>query len=1056
MTAPATLEPATPETTEDEDAPEVAPPTPPETEGRSAPRKARRPRRRRPRIDVSTWTPPVLRFRRLPVVALVTVAFAVLGFSWGWADGRLTFDGRGVGLYARVALGQWRSTGGVPYWLSSMWNGTPIWAIAPSLPTLVLVPLAAHMGPDAAVRVATVAAQIVGGWGAYVLAASLWGRRAPATLVAGLLYGLHPIFVSHGALFGHETSAWVMAATPWLAWSFRKTLRGDGAGYVVAAGLVAGFAVVHQAEHAYSLVVMCACMMGVEMARRRGRARGRDGVGGVVVRAGTAAAMGVGSIAFWLLPFLSLGKSFVLTPPESARFALTNASLGRRPGAWLTRSGGATGIPTGERLVRAFDRVDGILGGTFYLSWLCVALTLVTIVVFLRRDRDGHLTAILFASAIGVWMSTGGVALAQSQLAERHHVLALAILGVVVGFLVRAFLRRLHLRHATAAGVFTLVFLVVMPYLTPFMFLQRVVPFLSSIRFPRFYPLAVLGLALGAAYPLLFLHGWARERRRDLAPLLSVAACLAVAGLFVLDIAPYRDYYRLRPPDATGAYRRATQVLAEGGGTFRVANDAFGDARTVDELVAAGHEVSVGWPHPIASKQVWRVTGAAFATPLGFRDAALGLSGTSYITYERPGPDDALVPFVGIRSNARALPMVRAYEQVVVTDDVIAPEMAVALAQRHVGVVSGGRDEARRLEGVATSTVGPDPCDGDGGAGAAPAGSLQAAVAGEAATACTLHDWVSFGADTGLRVRNVGPGVGAVFRAGANGLAGIAAWLDRGPGPAELSLREVDDGGEVVGREVARVRASGTDDNDMAAFRFDPIPDSTGKRYAFVLSCPTCRRGEEPKLLNLDAQDGPGNFLVAERLNRDRVAAFSALYGRVPAAEPPAVDISASRTASGRWRVDVSAAKPVLVVVATADFPGWKARVDGRSARLVQADGAFLGVPVGAGRHTIALDYHEPGAVWVGRVVTLLTLVLAALMVVVSRRSRRRRSAEAPPTEPPPAEPGPRPVGTSGDGPAPEGAERAKVEGNGGVRVRARRVSEAQSADGDAAVDHTT
>jgi hypothetical protein len=73
-------------------------------------------------------------------------------------------------------------------------------------------------------------------------------------------------------------------------------------------------------------------------------------------------------------------------------------------------------------------------------------------------------------------------------------------------------------------------------------------------------------------------------------------------------------------------------MAAIGSGAFRVANDSFGDARTVDELVAIGQDVSVGWPHPIASKQVWRLTGAAFATPLGFRDAALGLSGTHYLT----------------------------------------------------------------------------------------------------------------------------------------------------------------------------------------------------------------------------------------------------------------------------------------------------------------------------------------------------------------------------------------------------------------------------------------
>jgi hypothetical protein len=389
------------------------------------------------------------------------------------------------------------------------------------------------------------------------------------------------------------------------------------------------------------------------------------------------------------------------------------------------------------------------------------------------------------------------------------------------------------------------------------------------------------------------------------------------------------------------------------------------------------------------------------------------------------------------------------------------PELAVALAQRHVGVVTGGRDEGERLGDLGASVVAPDPCAGrsraqllrSGQAGGEP-GSREAAVAGEAATACSLHEWVSFGADTGLRVRNIGPGVGAVFRASTDGLDGIAAWLDRGPGPAELSLREVAADGQVLGREIYRVRASGTDDNEMAAFRFDPLPDSAGRQYAFILSCPECTKGEEPKLLNVAAQERPGNLLVEGRLNRRRVAAFAGLYDRLPAAPPPAVDIEASRSESGRWRIDVSSAKPVLVVVATADFPGWKARVDGRSAPLVQADGAFLGVPVGAGRHTIALDYQQPGAVWVGRAVTLLTLVLAGLMVVVSRRPRRRQDAPPRREGPDPVEPEP----ARRDEPAPEGPEpdRARVGGNGGVRVRAPKVSDAQSVAGDGAVAHTT
>src|SRR5439155_11763873 len=97
---------------------------------------------------------------------------------------------------------------------------------APSFPVLSLLPAAMVLGPETAVKLATLAAQIAGGWGAFVLAQSLWDRKSTVLpLTAAVIYALHPLFVSHGALFGHETSIWVMAVTPWLAWSVRKAFK---------------------------------------------------------------------------------------------------------------------------------------------------------------------------------------------------------------------------------------------------------------------------------------------------------------------------------------------------------------------------------------------------------------------------------------------------------------------------------------------------------------------------------------------------------------------------------------------------------------------------------------------------------------------------------------------------------------------------------------------------------------------------------------------------------------------------------------------------------------
>src|SRR5438105_4935370 len=105
-------------------------------------------------------------------IAAVSVAFlvvAIAAFTRMWAHGSLVLDGRGVSLFVRLALDHWHGFG-VPYWLPDMWGGSPAWSLAPSFPVLMLAPLAAVVGPDEAVKLACIAAQIVGGWGTFVLA----------------------------------------------------------------------------------------------------------------------------------------------------------------------------------------------------------------------------------------------------------------------------------------------------------------------------------------------------------------------------------------------------------------------------------------------------------------------------------------------------------------------------------------------------------------------------------------------------------------------------------------------------------------------------------------------------------------------------------------------------------------------------------------------------------------------------------------------------------------------------------------------------------------------
>ena len=919
----------------------------------------------------------------------LAVLFAVLSFSRGWAQGTLVLDGPGTSLYVDLALDHLRAGNGLPYWVPDMWSGTPTWALGPSVPVLLLLPLAALIGADESVKMAILAFQVAGGCGAFVLARSLWGRTWPA-VAAGLLYGLHPFFMSHGAFAGAETSLGVIAVTPWLVWSLRLALRRCGGQYVALAGLFAAFAVLHQAEHAYGVVMLCGLLLLVELARARRAKPGPDAPGGVLFRAGAVVLIGLGVVAHWLAPFLVLGKNFVLSPPDLVRSELvtpesTGARVGQDLGIFLHRSNGFSSIFDGDLL-----RV-----GSFYLGWVLVALTVVTVLLLPRRDHDGYLTTILLSSLVGVWLSSGAVPLASSDLAQPAHVVALTVVGAVAGVLVGTFLRRLGLRRAAGpAAVAAAVFLVIAPYVAPFLSLQEVVPLLSSIRFPRFYTIAPLALALAGVYPLTRIQGWAAARQPRIAPLFSAALSLVLVGVFLVDVHPYRTFYRLNPPMRSPEDARTATILARGDEGLRLGTDNYGDPGVVSALVDTGWDLSVGWPHPLAGKQLWRMTTEAMSGPLGYRFNALALSGTQYVIKQRFGESDpnagvlSLQEFQRLEANPRVRPVVRAYEEAMVVEDrALTPVLAATLAHRNVGVVAGDDQAGAALGPIARTLVGSADACRDGSTT-----GLGAGAAGEVFTACSIHRWLG----TTKGYVDVGGGtVGGIFRSPGADLRGIAVWLDRAPGPTELLLNELAADGRSPGREVWRGVASNTDENEMAAFVFEPIAGSADTDYVFSLRCPRCDPSDTPRMVQGRDLKGPANLVIDGSVEPGVTASFSLLYPRMAAAPDPGTRLKASRPGPGRWTIESSGPRPALIVVAETHFPGWVARVDGDRVPVVEADGAFVGVPVGAGDHRVTLEYRKPAAATAGRVATLVTVLLSVGLLLYPIRAARRRRREA-------------------------------------------------------------
>ncbi len=949
----------------------------------------------------------VERNRRL--LTFGTFVFAVLAFSGAWAGGALVLDGRGMSLYVRLALDHLGASRTVPYWLPDLWGGAPVWAVIPSLPVFLLVPLATALGPDLAVKVGILALQVLGACGAHVLARSLW-RSYPAGVTAGVVFALQPLVVSHGALAGSLPALAVMSATPWFAWALRRGFRGDGPGWLALAGLLGGFAVVMHAGFALGLVLLGAGLAVAEVGRARtagewaGPARRRRGR--LVVRAGAVVAVALGASAYRLLPFASLHSWFVRPPAGSVRAGdvLGGDRMGREIGTFFGRGGRLSGSVSVDR--------DGLLGILAHMGWACLALSLLSVVVLARRDRDSTLTAILLSATLGVWMSTGALPLASGGPADRDQVVPFVLAGLVAGLLLGALIRQLRLGRwglPLLAGALGL--LVVAPYLTPFDSLQGIVPLLADLGTPRLYAVAPLALALGAAYPVALAWDWADGLRSPTTPAalpvaLSAAMALAVLGVFLVDTWPARSYYRVRPPATAPAYDEVAASLTRAPGRFRVAPTQV-DPTASGALLDAGRLLSIGWPDAVAGRQVWRLTAEALDAPSAYRDRASGLLATAFFVAERTadkGTGAESVPAIDLVTNPRALPMVRAYTHAVaMAADDLTPALAVALAHRNVGVFTGSPTASPALAATTVVDVrSTNPCNDGSGA------RIDPGLASQLGVACELDRWLA-ALPTGFDLLPLGDGVGATFRATTDRLQGVSVFLDRTPDRAELALHEVLTGGS-LGPALTRGKAVGTDEFGLVAFTFDPITASAGKDYAFVLGCVGCPADKAPRLVVGHAADGSGDLLAAGTLRRDRVAAFAPIYEPVVADAPSTTSLDATTSRAGHWRIRANGSAPALVVVAEAWFPGWEARVDGAKVAVVPADGGLLGVAVDAGDHVITLEFRRPAAATTGRLITGATLLIVAGQAIRGRRRRRRTAPVAYAPVAVPSRPAPEPL----------------------------------------------
>lgn len=97
-------------------------------------------------------------------------------------------------------------------------------------------------------------------------------------------------------------------------------------------------------------------------------------------------------------------------------------------------------------------------------------------------------------------------------------------------------------------------------------------------------------------------------------------------------------------------------------------------------------------------------------------------------------------------------------------------------------------------------------------------------------------------------------------------------------------------------------------------------------------------------------------------------------------------DVRIAAYTSSRVVIDAGMKCTGLVVLSDNAYPGWRATVDGRPARIIPAHVSMRGVELPAGRHRIEMVYR-PISVLLGTLLTALGLLGAAILAVLGRNT---------------------------------------------------------------------
>jgi hypothetical protein len=106
----------------------------------------------------------------------------------------------------------------------------------------------------------------------------------------------------------------------------------------------------------------------------------------------------------------------------------------------------------------------------------------------------------------------------------------------------------------------------------------------------------------------------------------------------------------------------------------------------------------------------------------------------------------------------------------------------------------------------------------------------------------------------------------------------------------------------------------------------------------------------------------------------------------------PPMTFTVEHAAGTSYAFKISAERPAWFFLADANYPGWKARLDGNDTPLFSAQvlGKAVGIP--AGRHTLEITFHSARFTW-GLWISFFSVVLSVIALIHERKRRSPQRA---------------------------------------------------------------